>query len=126
MAYIDNKYHIKINGQGYVLSQGRGGQFYYQKKKAPSFVNKFGGGDSSYRDSTFWQFWASTNWRNGCKQLRLDDPGKFWKSQDVNTTQLDEITLSRSFVSVGQTAAGTKVNAISPWRTSQNWWNVNY
>lgn len=126
MAGYNNKYHVGIDGKGYILSQNRPGQFYYQKKVAPSFVNKVGSGDVAYRDSTFWQYWATTNWRNGSKQLRLDDPGKFWKSQDINITQLDEITLSRKLTLVGQTAAGTKINAIESWRTSQSWWNANY
>lgn len=126
MAAYLGKYHIGIEGKGYILARNRNGQPYYQKKKAPLFVNKFGSGDASYRDASFWQFWAQTNWRNGAKQLRLDDPGKFWKSQDVNVNQLDEITLSRALTSIGQTAAGTKVNALANWRITQSWWNANY
>lgn len=126
MPAFNSKYHVGIDAKGYILARNRNGQQYYQKKRAPSFVNKFGSGDSSYRDATFWQFWAQTNWRNGSKQLRLDDPGKFWKSSNVNINQLEEITLSRALTSIGQTAAGVKVNAIEGWRNSQNWWNANY
>ncbi len=126
MAAYQSKYHVGIDAKGYILARNRNGQQYYQKKRAPSFVNKFGSGDSSYRDATFWQFWAQTNWRNGSKQLRLDDPGKFWKSSNVNINQLEEITLSRALTSIGQTAAGVKINAIEAWRNSQNWWNANY
>lgn len=126
MAAFLNKYHIGIEGSGYILARNRNGQPYYQKKKAPLFVNKFGSGDASYRDASFWQFWAQTNWRNGAKQLRLDDPGKFWKSENVNVNQLDGITLSKALTSIGQTAAGTKVNCLAPWRITQTWWNNNY
>ena len=126
MAAYQSKYHVAINAQGYILARNRTGKTYYQKKVAPVFVNKFGSGDVSYRDSTFWQFWASTNWRNGAKQLRVDDGGKYWKSSDINVTQLEEISLSRKLTSVGQTASGVKVNALAPWRTAQSWWNNNY
>jgi len=125
MSYINSKYHVAINNQGYVISH-RSGKHYYQKKRAPSFVNKFGSGDSSYRDATFWQFWVQTNWRNGSKQLKFDDPGKFWKSYNVNTSQQDELTLSRALISAGQIKAGTKVNTFAAWRSSQNWWNASY
>ncbi len=80
----------------------------------------------AYRDATFWQYMAQTNWRNGAKQLKWDDPGKFWKSSDVNTTQLEELTLSKSFVSAGQMIPGGKVNAMEAWRSSTSWWNANY
>ena len=125
MAGYLSKYHIGLDSKGYVLNK-RDGKPYYDKKRAPTFVNKFGSGDSSYRDSTFWQFWATTNWRNGAKQLRLDDPGKFWNSENLDVTQLDKLTLSRNLSYVGQTAVGTKINAIEAWRNSVNWWNSNY
>ena len=115
MAYSSSKHHVGINGEGYIVS-ARGGKRYYQKKRAPTFVNKFGGGDSSYRDASFWQFFVQTNWRNGSKQLKFDDAGKFWKSSNVDTTILEQLTLSRELTSAGQLAAGTKVNTIASWR----------
>ena len=123
-AYL-SKYHVAINGQGYVLAK-KGGIQYYRKQRAPEFVNKFGGGDSSYRDASFWQFWVQTNWRNGSQQLKYDDPGKFWKSSDVNVNSLEEMTLSRKLTSMGQTASGVKNKVIETWRASQNWWNASY
>lgn len=115
MSYYNSKYHIGLNSKGYIISQ-RNGVRYYQKKRAPLFVNKSGSGDSSYRDATFWQYFVQTNWRNGAKQLKFDDPGKFWKSNDVNTTQLEELTLSKAFVSAGQLASGVGVNVLDGWR----------
>lgn len=124
-AYL-SKYQIGLNAKGYIISQKSSGERYYQKKRAPSFVNKFGGGDSAYRDATFWQYWVQTNWRNGAKQLKWDDPGKFWKSTDVDTTILEELSLSKTFESAGQLASGIKVNALGAWRSSTSWWNANY
>jgi len=126
MAAYASKYHIGIDGKGYVLSQTRSGTRLYQKKKAPAFVNKFGGGDSSYRDATFWQYFVQTNWRNGSKQLKFDDPGKFWKSSDVDTTILEQLTLSKAFVSAGQIASNVNVNCMEAWRSSASWWDSNY
>ncbi len=117
MAYYSNKYSIGLNSQGYVIAE-RGGKRYYQKKRAPTFVNKFGGGDSSYRDASFWQYFVQTNWRNGAKQLKFDDAGKFWKSANVDTTQLEEIKLSKSLISAGQISPGTNVETIASWRNS--------
>lgn len=125
MSSFQGKYHIGLNNLGYVINQ-KGGVRYYQKKKSPSFVNKFGGGDSSYRDATFWQYFVQTNWRNGAKQLKFDDPGKYWKSSDVDTTTLEQLTLSKAFESAGQVASGIKINALEPWRSSTNWYNANY
>ncbi len=123
-AYL-SKYHIGLNSEGYIISQ-KSGVRYYQKKRAPSFVSKFGGGDSSYRDATFWQYFVQTNWRNGAKQLKFDDPGRYWKSSNVDTTILEELSLSKAFESAGQVAAGIKVYAMEPWRASVSWWNANY
>lgn len=125
MAYSASKHHISLNGEGYTIAQ-RNGIRYYQKKRAPSFVSKYGGGDVAYRDATFWQYMAQTNWRNGAKQLKWDDPGKYWKSENVNTTQLEELTLSKRFESAGQMIVGGKVNTMEAWRASTSWWDANY
>ena len=115
MAYNSAKHFIGLNGEGYTISQ-RGGKRYYQKKRAPTFVNKFGGGDSSYRDASFWQYFVQTNWRNGSKQLKFDDAGKFWKSSNVDTSILEQLTLSKELTSAGQIAADVNVNTIASWR----------
>lgn len=116
MAYYNTKYSIGLNSQGYIIAE-RGGKRYYQKKRAPTFVNKFGGGDSSYRDASFWQYFVQTNWRNGAKQMKFDDAGKFWKSSDIDTTTLEQIKLSRALSSAGQLATDVKVNCIEAWRS---------
>jgi hypothetical protein len=126
MSALSGKYHILIDGVGYNIFRNRGGTSYYQRKKAPSFVNKFGGGDSSYRDSTFWQYFAQINWRNGCKQEKFDDGGKFWKSQDVDINELGKVKLAKALVSAGQVEAGAKVTCMTSWRASQSWWSGSY
>lgn len=123
---ILDKYHISLDGKGYILDRGGKAIYAYQKKLAPAFVNKFGSGDSSYRDANFWQFWAQINWRNGAKQEKWGDGGKFWKSSDVDVSQLEQLKLSKLLVSAGQTEAGAKITCQAAWRTSQNWWDSNY
>lgn len=115
MAYYNNKYSIGLDAKGYIIAE-RGGKRYYQKKRAPTFVSKFGGGDSSYRDASFWQYFVQTNWRNGAKQLKFDDAGKFWKSENVDTTTLEQVKLSRALTSAGQLAPDVNVNCIEGWR----------
>lgn len=122
----DEKYDVKIDGIGYVIQRNSNGRILYEKKPAPNFVNKFGSGDSSYRDSSFWQFWAQVNWRNGSKQLRFDDAGKFWKSENVDVTQLEKIRLSRKMTSLGQVEADAAITVQTAFRASQNWWDANY
>lgn len=126
MGAFNSKYHIGIDSKGYVLDRGGKAIYAYQKKIAPAFVNKFGSGDSSYRDANFWQFWAQINWRNGAKQEKWGDGGKFWKSSDVDVSQLEQLKLSKLLVSAGQAEAGAKITCQAAWRTSQNWWDANY
>lgn len=119
-------YHLYIDGQGYILSANINGKKHYQKKRAPHFVNKFGSGDASYRDASFWQFFTQSNWRNGAQQEKWDDPGKFWKSSNVDVTELERVTLSHKMNSIGQLAAGIDVKVLQTWRSSQSWWDGNY
>lgn len=126
MAAYQGKYHIELNGRGYILSQNRNGSRLYDKKLAPSFVAKTGTGDPAYRDGSFWSYFVQTNWRNGSKQLKFDDAGKFWKSENLDTTQLEQLTLSKAFNSVGQVESGATVTFLEAWRSSTSWWNANY
>jgi len=126
MTAYNSKFHIGLDSKGYILDRGGKAIYAYQKKMAPAFVNKFGSGDSSYRDANFWQFWAQINWRNGAKQEKWGDGGKFWKSSDVDVSQLEQLKLSKLLVSAGQVEAGAKITCQIAWRTSQNWWNEDY
>lgn len=123
---LEGKYHIKLDTNGFIIPHAANGRFLYEKKPAPSFVNKTSSGDSSYRDASFWQFWAQINWRNGSKQERFDDGGKFWKSSNIDITQMEKVKLSPPLVSAGQVVAGEEARASLSWRGAQAWWNGNY
>ena len=123
---IDNKFHCKIDTSGFILDRGQKAIYAYQKKRAPQWVNRTGSGDSTYRDSTFWQYWAQINWRNGCKQEKFGDGGKFWKSNGIATSQMEQISLAKALVSAGQVESGAKINCMAAWRGSQSWWSGSY
>lgn len=126
MAAFNGTHHIGIDNSGFILDRGQKAVYAYQKKRAPQWVNRTGSGDSTYRDSTFWQYWAQINWRNGAKQEKFGDGGKFWKSNGITTSQIEQISLAKALVSAGQVESGAKVLCQAAWRGSQNWWNSNY
>jgi hypothetical protein len=126
MSAFNGKHHVGIDTYGYILDRGQKAVYAYQKKRAPQWVNRTGSGDSTYRDSTFWQYWAQINWRNGCKQEKFGDGGKFWKSNGIATSQTEQASLAKALVSAGLVESGAKINCMAAWRGSQSWWNGNY
>jgi len=126
MSAFQSKYHIGIDTKGFILDRGQKAIYAYQKKRAPQWVNRTGSGDSTYRDSTFWQYWAQINWRNGCKQEKFGDGGKFWKSNGIATSQIEQASLAKALVSAGQVESGAKILSMAAWRSAQNWWNGSY
>lgn len=126
MAAFNGTHHIGIDTKGFILDRGQKAVYAYQKKRAPQWVNRTGSGDSTYRDSTFWQYWAQINWRNGSKQEKFGDGGKFWKSNGIVTSQIEQASLAKALVSAGQVESGAKILSMAAWRGSQNWWNGNY
>jgi len=126
MSAFQSKFHIGIDSKGFILDRGQKAIYAYQKKRAPQWVNRTGSGDSTYRDSTFWQYWAQINWRNGAKQEKFGDGGKFWKSNGIATSQIEQVSLAKALVSTGLVESGAKVNCMAAWRGSQNWWNSSY
>lgn len=126
MAAFNGTHHIGIDTSGFILDRGQKAVYAYQKKRAPQWVNRTGSGDSTYRDSTFWQYWAQINWRNGSKQEKFGDGGKFWKSNGITTSQMEQISLAKALVSTGQVESGAKILCQAAWRGSQNWYSGNY
>lgn len=97
MSGINGIYDIELNNVGYRLSRlPRAGRPYYTREEAPQFVNRNASGDSFYRDATFWSHWVQLTWENGAKQEFFDDAGRFWKSQGVNPTESEKLTLQKA------------------------------
>ena len=126
MSAFNGKFHCGIDTAGFILDRGQKAIYAYQKKRAPQWVNRTGSGDSTYRDSTFWQYWAQINWRNGCKQEKFGDGGKFWKSNGITTSQVEQASLAKALVSAGQVESGAKILTMAAWRGSQNWYSGSY
>lgn len=82
VASIEGKYHIKLAGIGFILTHDPNtGRHNFGREQAPTFVSKFGAGDPTYRDSSFFPHWVQLNWKNGAKQEEWDDEGRFFKSR---------------------------------------------
>ncbi len=95
MGAIDGKYNVEVDGLGYTLArQPRTKRQIYQRNEAPSFVNKFGSGDPSYRDSSFWSNWVQINWQNGVRQEQFNDEGRFLYDENINIHEEGRFTLA--------------------------------
>lgn len=115
---IDSKYDIKIADLGLVV--GRHTKLLthlYTRDEAPAFVNKFSSGDPNYRDATFFSTWVQLDWMNGFNQEFFDDPSRFFYSEGLDTTTLQQLTLEKAFNSTGVTGDGTNVQTEVAWRS---------
>jgi len=127
MAILDSKYHIKINGYGFVLARGsRTERPVYGREEAPNFVNKFGSGDPNYRDSTFFPHWVQNNWLNGFDQEKFNDPGKFYRSSQIDPTVQEKLTLEKAVSSIGTIGSGEVTAFGQRSSSSQGWWDTDY
>jgi hypothetical protein len=108
VASIEGKYHIKLGGIGFILTHDPvTGRHNFGRDQAPTFVSKFGAGDPTYRDSSFFPHWVQMNWRNGAKQQEWDDEGRFFKSQNLDVTTELQVKLSRLLVTLSLAAGAT-------------------
>lgn len=119
MAALDDKFHIKIGGYGFMLSMmPRTGRHVYGREEAPHFVNKMSSGDPNYRDSTFFPHFVQNNWLNGFDQEKMNDGGRFYRSSKLDTTDQEHLTLESNFSSTGQTTSGINVLTHVAWRAA--------
>ena len=119
MSAIQSKAHISIDGYLFMLArQIRTERHIYGREEAPNFVNKFSSGDPNYRDSTFFPHFVQNNWLNGFDQEKFNDGGKYFRSESIDPTTQEEVTLQKLFSSAGLTAAGVKVLCQKAWRAA--------
>lgn len=110
VSSIDNKYHIKLGGIGFILARDPfSGRHTFGRDQAPTFVNKFGSGDPTYRDASFFPHWAQINWKNGSKQDDFDDEGRFKTSANVKVYEEKKITLSNLLSTLSLSAGSVDV-----------------
>lgn len=102
MAYVTTKakFHAALNGQGLILS-GAPDRLAYKCTQAPVYNARFGEGDRSYTDFSFWWFFAQTDWSGGFKDsLSWEDDAKFFQSTNIDAwSEVGAIKLSRRPVS---------------------------
>lgn len=107
---IDGRAHIKIEGIPFIIAHDPfSGRHSYGRDEAPAFVSKFGSGDPTYRDSSFFPHWVQMNFRNGAKQDEWDDEGRFFTSQNVDITDETKLTLSKLLTSLELVAGSVDV-----------------
>lgn len=98
MAFVvtHSKFHVALDGVGLIL-QGAPDRLAYQCNQAPVYNQRFGEGDRSYTDFSFWWFFAQTDWSGGLKDsVSWADDAKFYWSTNINTwDESGGITLSR-------------------------------
>lgn len=86
MAYVATKgrFHVALDSVGMLL-QGAPDRPGYVMSQAPIYAQRFGEGDRSYTDFSFWWFWAQTDWAGGYKlEDRWKDDAKFFDSEGVS------------------------------------------
>lgn len=102
MSYVATKgrFHIALDGQGLIL-EGAPDRLAYKCTQAPVYNARFGEGDRSYTDFSFWWFFAQTDWSGGIKDsLSWADDAKFYYSTNIDSwSESGAIKLSRKPVS---------------------------
>ncbi len=98
MAYTATKarYHVALNGQGLILT-GAPDRLAYKCQQAPVYNARFGEGDRSYTDFSFWWFFAQTDWSAGIKdEIMWEDDAKFFYSTNIDVwSEPGSVKLSR-------------------------------
>ena len=91
-----SKFHVALDGVGLLL-QGAPDRLAYECKQAPIYNARFGEGDRSYTDFSFWWFFAQTDWSGGLKDsVSWADDATFYWSTNINAwDEIGGITLSR-------------------------------
>lgn len=79
------KFHVALDGIGLLL-QGAPDRLAYKAEQAPVYNARFGEGDRSYTDFSFWWFFAQTDWSAGIKDtIAWEDDAKYFYSTNVDT-----------------------------------------
>lgn len=95
-AATKSKFHVALDGIGLLL-QGAPDRLAYDCKQAPIYNQRFGSGDRSYTDFSFWWFFAQTDWSGGLKDsVSWADDAMFYWSTNINAwDEIGGFSLSR-------------------------------
>ena len=112
MAGLLGKYHVRLEDMGFLLSKDpRVGSFAYTRKESPFSLNRYGSGNPTYRDLSFWQYWPQIDWRNGEQQEELNDQGRYYRGENINVTTVSKLELANDMQAYGNLP--TDVNPIA-------------
>lgn len=83
---VRSRYHIAINGKGFML-RGAPSSPRYLQERAPTLVNQLGSGDLNYNqlNGSGWSYWTQTDWSGGFQRLKFKDDASFKDGQAVDT-----------------------------------------
>lgn len=102
MSYVETKakFHVALDGVGLIL-QGAPDRLAYRSDQAPIYNQRFGEGDRSYTDFSFWWFFAQTDWSGGLKDsVAWQDDAKFFYSTNIDAhSEIGAVKLLRRPVS---------------------------
>ena len=102
MAGLLGKYHIALGDTGFLLSKDpRVGSFAYTRKESPFSLNRYGSGNPTYRDLSFWQYWPQIDWRNGEQQEELNDLGRYYRGENIDVTTASKLKLANEMQDYG-------------------------
>lgn len=116
---VRSKYHIAINGNGFML-RGAPGAPVYAKDDAPllvqnlRFAARFGLDDftQSQLNGNGWSYWTQTDWTGGFQTIKWNDNGSYRDGQAVDgLIKYGNISLQNAFISAGSISGGHTLGA---------------
>lgn len=111
MTEVRSKYHVAINGKGFML-RGAPMQPRYSKQRAPLnrvLQYQVGVGDLNDNglDGSGWNYWTQSDWTGGFQVLKYIDNGSFKDGQAINTIKkVGEILLQYGWTSAAKITGG--------------------
>lgn len=116
------KYHIAINGNGFMLRGGPQAPV-YTKDDAPTivqnlrFADRFGLGDfsQSQLNGNGWSYWTQTDWTGGFQTIKWVDNGSYRDGQAIDgLIKFGNISIQNAFISAAKISGGHTLASYLP------------
>jgi hypothetical protein len=111
---VRTKYHIAINGNGFML-RGAPGAPVYSKDDAPTivsnlrFASRFAIDDftQSQLNGNGWSYWTQTDWTGGFQTIKWNDNGSYRDGQAIDgLIKYGNVSLQNAFISAAKISGG--------------------
>lgn len=118
---VRTKYHIAINGNGFML-RGAPGAPVYTKDDAPllvqnlRFAARFGLDDftQSQLNGNGWSYWTQTDWTGGFQTVKWNDNGSYRDGQAVDgLVKYGNVSLQHGFVSAASISGSHTIRSFA-------------